>query len=116
MNPGIRSTTPNKLYYLNDFSWLPLNLMTLSSELGLSWLWFNVGVVSPPVTTTNVTRHGDDTSSPDMDHDGTNDFHSSQIVYGLLQLLGTANACSNPILYGYLNENFFNEYKNIYRR
>ena len=88
--------------------------MTLSSELGFSWLWFDVEVVSPSVKMTNVTRH--DTSSPDLDQDGSNDFHSSQIVYGLLQLLGTANACSNPILYGYLNENFFNEYKNIYRR
>ena len=99
-----------------DFSWLPINLMTLSSELGFSWLWFDVEVVSPSVSVNNVTRLGDNTSSPDLEHDGTNDFHSSQIVYGLLQLLGTANACSNPILYGYLNENFFNEYKNIYRR
>jgi hypothetical protein len=34
----------------------------------------------------------------------------------LLHLLGTANACFNPILYGYLNENFRNEYKSIYSR
>ena len=41
---------------------------------------------------------------------------NEEVVYGLLHLLGTANACFNPILYGYLNENFRNEYKSIYRR
>jgi hypothetical protein len=41
---------------------------------------------------------------------------NEELVYGLLHLLGTANACFNPILYGYLNENFRNEYKSIYRR
>ena len=41
---------------------------------------------------------------------------NEELVYGLLHLLGTANACFNPILYGYLNENFRNEYKNIYSR
>lgn len=41
---------------------------------------------------------------------------NEEVVYGLLHLLGTANACFNPILYGYLNENFRNEYKSIYKR
>jgi hypothetical protein len=27
---------------------------------------------------------------------------NEEVVYGLLHLLGTANACFNPILYGYL--------------
>jgi len=38
------------------------------------------------------------------------------LTYGLLHLLGSANACLNPFLYGYLNENFRREYKTIYRK
>ena len=38
-----------------------------------------------------------------------------QLVYGFLHLLGAANACSNPILYGLLNENFLVQYKRLYR-
>ena len=38
-----------------------------------------------------------------------------EVVYGLLHLLGAASSCSNPILYGLLNENFMNEYKELYR-
>ena len=38
-----------------------------------------------------------------------------QLVYGFLHLLGAANACTNPILYGLLNENFLIQYKRLYR-
>ncbi len=38
------------------------------------------------------------------------------VFYGMLHLLGTGNAITNPILYGYYNENFRNEYKMVYRR
>ena len=37
------------------------------------------------------------------------------IAYSLLHLCGLCNACINPVLYGYLNENVRKEYKNIYR-
>ena len=37
------------------------------------------------------------------------------VVYAVLHLFGLCNALTNPILYGYLNENFRKEYKNIYR-
>ena len=37
------------------------------------------------------------------------------VIYALLHLFGLCNALANPILYGYLNENFRKEYKNIYR-
>lgn len=30
--------------------------------------------------------------------------------------MGLANACINPILYGYLNESFREEYKNLFKR
>ena len=36
-------------------------------------------------------------------------------LYGAFHLCGLANACINPFLYGYLNENFRKEYKNVYR-
>jgi hypothetical protein len=68
------------------FSWLPLNVFQLMSEFGQSGFKF-LGMTG-----------------------------NEEVVYGLLHLLGTANACFNPILYGYLNENFRNEYKSIYRR
>lgn len=29
--------------------------------------------------------------------------------------MGLANACINPILYGYLNESFREEYKNLFK-
>ena len=38
------------------------------------------------------------------------------VIYALLHLFGLCNALANPILYGYLNENFRKEYKNIYRQ
>eukprot|EP00095_Tigriopus_kingsejongensis_P000260 snap_masked-scaffold272_size230267-processed-gene-1.9 protein:Tk00260 transcript:snap_masked-scaffold272_size230267-processed-gene-1.9-mRNA-1 annotation:"retinal rod rhodopsin-sensitive cgmp 3 -cyclic phosphodiesterase subunit delta isoform x2" len=38
-----------------------------------------------------------------------------ELTFGILNLLGATNACVNPLLYGYFNENFRNEYKYIYR-
>lgn len=38
-----------------------------------------------------------------------------ELIFGLLNLLGATNACVNPILYGYFNENFRNEYRDIYK-
>ena len=35
------------------------------------------------------------------------------LVYCLLKLLGASNACLNPFLYGYLNENFRQEYRGV---
>lgn len=67
-------------------SWLPLNVFQLMSEFGQSG-YKVLGMTG-----------------------------NEEVVYGMLHLLGTANACFNPILYGYLNENFRNEYKSIYRR
>ena len=37
------------------------------------------------------------------------------VIYALLHLFGLCNALTNPILYGYLNENFRKEYKSVYR-
>ena len=37
------------------------------------------------------------------------------VIYAVLHLFGMCNALTNPILYGYLNENFRKEYRNIYR-
>ena len=38
------------------------------------------------------------------------------LVYGLANIFGLGNACINPVLYGFLNENFRKEYKSIYRK
>ena len=37
------------------------------------------------------------------------------VTYGILRLFGGANAVANPLLYGYLNDNFKNEYLHIYQ-
>ena len=38
------------------------------------------------------------------------------VAYGLLHLLGAGTSIANPILYGYMNENFRNEYRKFYHR
>ena len=38
------------------------------------------------------------------------------MVYGLMHLLGATNSIANPILYGYMNENFRNEYRKFYKK
>lgn len=38
------------------------------------------------------------------------------MIYGICNILGLSNACINPVLYGYLNENFRREFKAIYRK
>lgn len=37
------------------------------------------------------------------------------LVYGLCTIMGLGNACINPILYGYLNENFRREYTSLFK-
>lgn len=36
-----------------------------------------------------------------------------QICYAVCHMMGMSSACSNPILYGCLNENFWKEFKDI---
>ena len=38
------------------------------------------------------------------------------MTYGILHLLGAGTSIANPILYGYMNENFRNEYRKFYHR
>ena len=49
------------------------------------------------------------------DEGGIENNGTGQLVYGFLHILGAANACTNPILYGLLNENFLVQYKRLYR-
>ncbi|KAL3268014.1 hypothetical protein HHI36_007147, partial [Cryptolaemus montrouzieri] len=37
------------------------------------------------------------------------------VVYAMCHLMGMSSACSNPVLYGCLNENFMKEFKDILR-
>lgn len=39
-----------------------------------------------------------------------------EVTYGILHLLGAGTSIANPILYGYMNENFRNEYRKFYHR
>lgn len=36
-----------------------------------------------------------------------------QVTYAICHMMGMSSACSNPILYGCLNENFWKEFKDI---
>ena len=38
------------------------------------------------------------------------------VTYGVLHLLGAGTSIANPILYGYMNENFRNEYRKFYQK
>ena len=78
-------------------SWLPFNL-------------FNIVAALRPKTFVNLKSN---TNTLENDEGSVNEV--GQLVYGFLHLLGAANACSNPILYGLLNENFLVQYKRLYR-
>ncbi|XP_025835762.1 neuropeptide F receptor-like, partial [Agrilus planipennis] len=43
------------------------------------------------------------------------DFTSQEmmIVYAVCHMMGMSSACSNPVLYGWLNDNFWKEFKDI---
>ena len=43
-------------------------------------------------------------------------YPNHNIIFGLMRLLGGTNSIANPILYGYMNENFKKEYKTFYRK
>lgn len=36
------------------------------------------------------------------------------VIYAVCHMVGMSSACSNPVLYGFLNENFRNEFKEIF--
>lgn len=38
---------------------------------------------------------------------------SMRVYYALCHMMGMSSACSNPVLYGWLNENFWKEFKDI---
>ena len=37
------------------------------------------------------------------------------VIYAVCTLMGLGNACINPVLYGYFNENFRQEYKSLFQ-
>lgn len=39
--------------------------------------------------------------------------HFSKILYAVCHMLSMSSACANPFLYGWLNENFCNEFRDI---
>ena len=78
-------------------SWLPFNIYTITTALKLE----TFGAIA------SIKKHKDEVDEPESEF--------GMVVYGLLHLLGAANACTNPILYGILNENFLIKYKRHYR-
>lgn len=39
------------------------------------------------------------------------DYHTTMVVYAVCHMMGMSSACSNPLLYGWLNDNFRKEFK-----
>lgn len=72
-------------------------LISVSLIFGLSWLPLNL-----------LNLIGDFT-----DLFGGDD-QLFRIVFAICHLIGCSSACSNPILYGYLNENFRKEFHQVY--
>ena len=50
----------------------------------------------------------------DIDNPFGDDIESTMEVYTLCHMLGMSSACSNPVLYGWLNDNFKKEFCEIY--
>ena len=38
------------------------------------------------------------------------------IIYGVCHVMGMVSACANPIIYGFLNENFNREFMELYKK
>ena len=90
-------------------SWLPLTSFRLAVEVGLVRRESVFSKLSEPAPI--CAYFPPKVSSDIMSGGGAGE----AAVYAVLHLLGLANACINPILYGYLNETFRKEYRTIYR-
>ena len=38
------------------------------------------------------------------------------IIYAVCHVMGMVSACANPIIYGFLNENFHREFSELYKK
>lgn len=74
-------------------------LISVSLVFGLSWL---------PLNLLNLV--GDLTDVFNGSHDNT-----FRIIFAVCNLFGCSSACTNPILYGFMNENFRKEFLQVYR-
>lgn len=72
-------------------------LISVSLIFGLSWL---------PLNLLNVIGDFTDLFKGDEE--------MFRVVFAICHLIGCSSACSNPILYGYLNENFRKEFHQVY--
>lgn len=72
-------------------------LISISLIFGLSWLPLNL-----------INAFGD--LSPTL----RDDRKSFLIVFALCHMVGMSSACSNPLLYGWLNESFRKEFKELF--
>ena len=49
-----------------------------------------------------------------MNSEGSNG-QQQTIIYAVCHVMGMLSACANPIIYGFLNENFSREFKELYK-
>lgn len=76
-------------------------LISIALVFGISWL---------PLNAFNVIV---DAFEP-FNNDNDDDMFYMRILYAICHLTGMSSACSNPLLYGWLNENFRKEFREIW--
>ncbi|ODM99959.1 Neuropeptide F receptor [Orchesella cincta] len=76
-------------------------LISIALIFGISWM---------PLNAVNVIV---DLFEP-FDFDNENDQFYYRVLYAICHLTGMSSACSNPLLYGWLNENFRKEFREIW--
>ena len=72
-------------------------LISIALVFGVSWM---------PLNVLNVIV--------DLTDPFKNDKQTYLIIYAICHMIGMSSACSNPVLYGWLNENFRKEFKDIW--
>ena len=114
----LRKRPPSNHQYLNERRRRTnLIIIAVTCIFFVSWLPFNifriVTALKPNTFSkfaSSADQEGKTKDEGEIENNGT-----GQLIYGFLHILGAANACTNPILYGLLNENFLVQYKRLYR-
>ena len=105
----LRKRPPSNHQYLNERRRRTnLIIIAVTCIFFVSWLPFNIFSVVTALKPNTFLKFAStaDQESKTIDGGEIENNGTGQLVYGFLHILGAANACTNPILYGLLNENF----------
>ena len=114
----LRKRPPSNHQYLNERRRRTnLIIIAVTCIFFVSWLPFNIFSIVTALKPNSFLKFASsaDHEGKIIDEDEIENNGTGQLLYGFLHILGAANACTNPILYGLLNENFLVQYKRLYR-